>query len=134
MDIEPYYIIEGYKRVDNEKKERNTGAGTGTGAGSGAGTGAGAGGFYRMPDALGIIKVMIELTIELAIKLFPAINKLIALIKNPASFVTEIIKAKVEEHFIIFSPKVTKLMEDIENFKTNELEVAQVYLLHRQHL
>jgi hypothetical protein len=118
LDLEPYYIIEGYKRVDNEKKERNTGAGTGTGAGAGAGTGAGAGGFYRMPDALGIIKVMIELTIELAIKLFPAINKLIALIKNPASFVTEIIKAKVEEHFIIFSPKVTKLMSDIENFKT----------------
>ena len=126
LDIEPYYIIEGYKRVDNEKKERNTGAGTGTGGGLGTGSGAGTspgavaggGGFYRMPDAIGIIKVMIELTIELSIKLFPAINKLISLIKNPASFITEIIKAKLEDHFVIFSPKVTKLMDDIENFKT----------------
>jgi len=71
-----------------------------------------------MPDAIGIIKVMIELTVELAIKLFPAINKLIALIKNPASFVTEIIKSKLEEHFIIFSPKVTEVIQKVSEETT----------------
>jgi len=56
--------------------------------------------------------------VELGAKLFPAINKLISLIKNPASFVIEIIKSKLEESFSIFNPDVTKIMTDIFNFKT----------------
>lgn len=118
LDIETYYIIEGYKKSENEKTENENEAGNGnagnTGAGSGGGSGGG-GGFYRMPAAVGIAKVMVELVIEISVKLFPAINKLIALLKNPASFVTEIIKAKLEDHFIIFNPRVTSLMSDISS-------------------
>ncbi len=118
LDIETYYIIEGYKKSENEKNENENEAGSGNAGGGGAGTGGGGGGgggFYRMPAAIGIAKVMVELVIELAVKLFPAINKLIALLKNPASFVTEIIKAKLEDHFIIFNPRVTSLMSDISS-------------------
>ncbi len=120
LDLETYYIIEGYKKTKNELTSSGNDPGGFGGGGKGSGTsgnsggaGGSGGGFYRLPDAIGIIKVMIELTVELAIKLFPAINKLIALIKNPASFVTEIIKAKLEEHFIIFSPKVTEVIQKV---------------------
>jgi hypothetical protein len=124
LDLEPYYIIEGYKKSQNEDTKDNSGgyggagAGSGSGAGIGAGTGGG-GGFYRMPDAIGIIKVMIELTIELGMKLFPAINKLISLIKNPANFIIEIIKSKVEDHFLIFSPKITQIMQKVSEYSTS---------------
>ncbi len=126
LDVESYYIIEGVKKKeDNEGADQggpgNAGQGNpnssnGGGAGAGGG-GGGGGGFYRMPSAVGIAKVLIELVIEISIKLFPAINKLIALIKNPASFFTEIIKAKLEDHFIIFNPRVTSLMNDVAQYR-----------------
>jgi hypothetical protein len=123
LDLEPYYILEGYKKKENEKEDDDlNGGGSGDGGGGGAGTGGGAGGgggFYKMPAAVGIAKVMVELVIELAIKLFPAINKLIALLKNPAAFVTEIIKAKLEDHFLIFSPRVTQIMNEVESRRQN---------------
>lgn len=112
LDIEPYYIIEAYKKSKNEEDENKSNSGSGSSSGSG-------GGFYRMPAAVGITKVMIELTIDLSVKLFPAINKLISLIKNPASFVTTIIQSKLEDHFIIFSPRVTEIMSKVNNFRTN---------------
>ena len=115
LDLEPYYIIEAYKRLKNEEDEDKKSNIIGSGSSS---SGSGGGGFYRMPAAVGITKVMIELTIDLSVKLFPAINKLISLIKNPASFVTSIIQSKLEDHFIIFSPRVTEIMSQVDNFRT----------------
>jgi len=112
LDIEPYYIIEGYKKSKNEEDENKSNVGSSNSSASG-------GGFYRMPAAVGITKVMIELTIDLSVKLFPAINKLISLIKNPASFVTTIIQSKLEDHFMIFSPRVTDIISKVDNFRTN---------------
>ena len=120
LDLDVYYIIEGIKKNKNVEVESDTGGVGGAGAGTpqGGGSGGGGGGYYRIPDALGIAKIVIELIVELGAKLFPAINKLINLIKNPASFVIEIIKSKLEESFSIFNPDVTKIMTDIFNFKT----------------
>ena len=119
LDLDVYYIIEGIRKNKNIEVESDTGGVGGAGAGTPqGGGGGGGGGYYRIPDALGIAKIVIELIVELGAKLFPAINKLISLIKNPASFVIEIIKSKLEESFSIFNPDVTKIMTDIFNFKT----------------
>jgi hypothetical protein len=115
LDNDPYFIIEGVRRKKNEQLEETSNQ-SGT-SGSGANQ-SGGGGFYRMPDAVGVLSVLMDLIIDLSSKLFPQINKLISLLKNPASFVTEIIKSKVEEHFIIFNPRVTQILNEISTFKT----------------
>jgi hypothetical protein len=133
LDLESYYIIEGIKKKeDNEGTDQggpgNAGQGNPNSSNGGtSGGGGGGGGFYRMPAAVGIAKVMIELVIEISIKLFPAINKLIALIKNPASFFTEIIKAKLEDHFIIFNPRVTSIMNDVAQYSRRVKSAKDYY-------
>ena len=118
LDVDVYYIIEGIRKNKNIETQPDTGGVGGAGSkGSGGGSGGGGGGYYKIRDALGIAKIMIELIVDLGAKLFPAITKLINLIKNPASFVTEIIKSKLEDKFLIFNPDVTKIMTDIVNFK-----------------
>ncbi len=118
LDVDVYYIIEGIRKNKNIETGPDTGGVGGAGSkGSGGGSGGGGGGYYKIRDALGIAKIMIELIVDLGAKLFPAITKLIKLIKNPASFVTEIIKSKLEDKLLIFNPDVTKIMTDIVNFK-----------------
>jgi len=109
LDIEPYYIIEAYKKSRNEEEDQSNSGSGGSSSGES---------FYRMPAAVGITKVMIDLTIDLSVKLFPAITKLIELIKNPSSFVTTIIQSKLEDHFLIFNPKVTDIISEVNNFRT----------------
>lgn len=116
LDLEVYYIIEGYKKSKNEEEEskkpdspNNTGSSSGSSSKD----------FYKMPAAIGISKQMIDLTIDISMKLLPAITKLIELLKNPSSFITAIIQAKVEDHVLIFNPRVTKIMDEIVKFRNN---------------
>lgn len=55
--------------------------------------------WYKLPHAIGCIKVFISLLIDIFSKLIPNINKLLTLFKNPAKFVTDIIGEKLGESF-----------------------------------
>lgn len=86
LDNETYFIIEGVR------KTRNTTLGGGNEGDEDDGNG-----FYRMPDALGIIPVVIKMAIGLFSEFFPAISNLISLISNPMKFLTDIITFKIAD-------------------------------------
>jgi len=89
LDTESYFIIEGTLRnppkdeldLPDREKQNNPSEGN----------------YYRLPDALGAIKVFLSMLANVFAKLLPAIQKLIALFKNPVSFVTDIVAEKLGE-------------------------------------
>ncbi len=89
LDTESYFIIEGTLRnppkdeldVPDRDKQNNPAEAN----------------YYRLPDALGAIKVFLSMLANVFAKLIPAIQKLIALFKNPLSFVTDIVSEKLGE-------------------------------------
>lgn len=107
LDTESYYIIEG---VLTEKN-------TQTGDNAADVASAGGGGYYKLPHAIGAIKVFISMLVDVFSKLIPAIVKLLKLFKNPASFVTDIIAEKMGEGFSIFSKDSIKSFESAKNVK-----------------
>ena len=112
LDNETYFIIEGVRR-DSNKTELPLKTSDNTGQNGNSGSG----GFYFLFDAIGIIPIVIELAIDLFTRFFPEITKLISLIKNPASFITEIITAKVTDPnsgFSVFSDKSKALLQEFE--------------------
>jgi len=106
LDTESYYIIEG---VLTEKNTQ-----TGDNAANAAGA---EGGYYKLPHAIGAIKVFISMLVDVFSKLIPAIVKLLKLFSNPASFVTDIIAEKMGEGFSIFSKDSIKSFESGKNAK-----------------
>ena len=108
LDTESYYIIEGVLT------DKNTQTGD---AANAAGGGGGGGGYYRLPHAIGAIKVFISMLVDVFSKLIPAIVKLLKLFSNPASFVTDIIAEKMGEGFSIFSKDSIKSFESGKNAK-----------------
>lgn len=98
LDTESYYIIEGVLTDENTQ-----GGTSGSNPNQGTGGGDSGDGYYRLPHAIGAIKVFVSLLVDVFAKLIPAIVKLLKLFKNPASFVTEILKEKMGEGFSIFS-------------------------------
>lgn len=104
LDIQSYYIIEGIAVDDNKKAD-------------GGKTNADASGddgnkWYRLPHAIGAVIPFIKLLIDLAVKLFPSIAKLLKLFTNPMSFITDTISEKVGDAFAIFSKEAFKKFED----------------------
>jgi len=120
-DTESYYIIEGIltdKNTQTDAVPKN---------GNGAGNSAPGGGYYRMPHALGATKVFLSLVVDIVSKLIPQILKLIALFKNPGSFIIEIIKEKLGDGFSIFSKESFNTFEkakSIKNEKTTDTKKA----------
>lgn len=98
LDTESYYIIEGVLT------DKNTQSGNTPASGSG-------GSYYRLPHAIGAIKVFVSILVDVFSKLIPAIKKLLELFKNPASFVVDIIKEKMGEGFSIFSKEAFAAFE-----------------------
>jgi hypothetical protein len=94
LDTESYYIIEGIL-VDENKQTGTNGSGTGSGSQES--------GYYRIPHAIGAIRVFISVLVDIFSKMIPNIIKLLKLFKNPASFVTDIIGDKAKNGFLIFS-------------------------------
>jgi hypothetical protein len=86
LDTESYYIIEGVL-TDKNKSTQNTESTE----------------YYRLPHAIGAVRVFVSMLVDVFSKLLPAINKILELFKNPASFVVDIIKEKMGEGFSIFS-------------------------------
>ena len=103
LDTETYYIIEGVRPEKNDSG--------GEGGGGGAAASGSGGGWYRLPHAIGAIPKFIKLLIKIVVKLFPAINKLLKLLKNPMSFVVDIITEKLGTSFSIFSKDALKKFE-----------------------
>ena len=117
LDVESYYIIEGIAVDDNKKTD-------------GGKTNANASGddgnkWYRLPHAIGAIIVFIKLLIDLAVKLFPTIAKLLKLFSNPMSFITDIISEKVGEAFSIFSPDAFKKFEDTKKIMDKKKDIIE---------
>ena len=98
LDTESYYIIEGVLTDENTQ----SGPG-GSNPNQNQGGGGNGDGYYKLPHAVGAIKVFVSMLVDVFAKLIPAITKLLKLFKNPASFVTEILKEKMGEGFSIFS-------------------------------
>lgn len=111
LDTESYYIIEGVLVEENTQTGQGGSSGGQGQAGAGSGAGAGGGGDYRLPHAVGAIKVFVSMLVDVFSKLIPAIVKLIKLFKGPAEFVTEILKEKMGEGFSIFSKDSFKAFE-----------------------
>lgn len=102
LDTESYYIVEGILTDKNEQTDPVVSGGGGSGSGSG---------YYKLPHAIGAIKVFLSLLVDIVSKLIPLMTKIISLFKNPASFVTEIIKEKMGEGFSIFSKESFKAFD-----------------------
>lgn len=123
LDTETYFIIEGVKKTTNS---------TGSPAGGGSSEeGDDGNGFYFLPDALGIIPVVIKLAVSVFTELFPGIINLISLISNPMKFITDIITFKIKDPksgFTIFSDKSLALLAQLpllgNNFKAISGAVA----------
>lgn len=93
-DVETYYVIEGVLSEQNKTPGGETNANA---------TGDDSSRWYRLPHAIGAIIPFLKLMVDLAIKLFPTINKVLKLFSNPTKLVTDIITEKLGESFDTFS-------------------------------
>lgn len=108
FDIDKFYIIEAVKKSENKTEDPKLKSKDDSG-------------FYHLPDALGIIPIIIGLAIKIFTKLIPEINKLISLLTNPAQFVIDIITQKIKDPisgFIIFSDEAMKLLKDLPSLSS----------------
>lgn len=108
LDTESYYIVEGIlldstedevnsnelKNIDKKENE-----------------------YYKLPDAIGAIKVFLTLLGDIFGKLIPNINKLIDLFKNPADFLTGIISDQMKDGFSFLSKDSISTFSKGMNFK-----------------
>lgn len=101
LDVEVFYIIEAVKKSVNETDPIGRSNDNG---------------FYKLPDALGVIPVLIKLAIKVFTKLIPEITKLISLLTNPAQFVIDIITNKIKDPitgFSFFSDDAMKILSSL---------------------
>lgn len=110
LDTESYYIIEGVLIDKNKQTDDVPNRGNGASSGSGSG-------YYRLPHAFGATKIFALFVADIVSKLIPKITKLIALFKNPASFVIEVIKEKLGDGFSIFSKESFSTFEKAKSIK-----------------
>jgi hypothetical protein len=106
FDTESYYIIEGI-RPDEVAKLSPTAPAAGGGGGDD----------YRLPDAVGAIKIFVMLLVDIFSKLFPTIMKLIKLFQNPPSFVSDIIIEKLEENFTFLGKSAQEVFKQAAKMK-----------------
>lgn len=90
LDTESYYVIEGI--LTGEKKDADASGDNGSK-------------WYRLPHAIGAFIPFLKFLIELGTKLFPNISKFLKLVKDPISFITDIVKEKLGDAFSILSEK-----------------------------
>jgi hypothetical protein len=114
FDTESYYIIEGVSPDLAGGASASTAGSNAQGAGD---SGDGDGNYYRLPDAIGAIKVFVMLLVDIFSKLIPNIKKLIKLFTNPPSFLTEIITEKVEENFTFLGKQAQAVFKQAAEMK-----------------
>ena len=111
-DTESYYIIEGVLTDKNTQTDKVPVGNNNSASGSGSG-------YYRLPHAIGAIKVFLSLLVDIVSKMIPLMVKIISLFKNPASFVTEILKEKMGDGFSIFSKESFETFERAKRESSN---------------
>jgi hypothetical protein len=127
-DVETFYIIEAVLKSKNtnpllSENDRNNNSGSNKGSGNRGG----GGGSYTWKDIFRVIPKFIRLVIRIATKLIPAIQSFLNLIRNPASFVTDIIIAKLGDDFGAEVPKFGFLSKDfIEQLKQLKTYLEQL--------
>lgn len=112
LDTEKYYVIEAIKKTSNNTYSNSSVKSSGDG-------------FYTLPDALGIIPILINIAVKVFTKLIPEINKLISLLKNPAQFVIDIITQKIKDPvsgFSFFSDESMKILGDLPKLSSKVKE------------
>ncbi len=97
LDTESYYIIEGILPEFADDAGRFKFPGNSQNGNQPAG--GGGGGYYKLPHAIGAMKVFMSIITDIFSKLIPLIKKIISMFKNPASFVTEIISEQMGKGF-----------------------------------
>ncbi len=82
--------------------------------------------WYKKPHAIGGVKVFLSILVDVMIKLVPQIQQLMDLIKNPSSFLFEILTEKMGENFDIFGAEFKKAIKEIPKYvaKIKEADLA----------
>ena len=106
LDTESYYIIEGIK-IDENNQLGNVDGGDSSK-------------WYRLPHAIGATTVFAKFLIKISSKLIPIIKKIISLLKNPTSFISDIIIEKLGESFTIFSETSMKQFNELLDMMRNK--------------
>jgi hypothetical protein len=109
-DLETIYLIEAVLPEANPG-EPSTGGGN-----QGGGGGGGSPMWYKRPHAIGGVKVFLSILSDIMTKLIPKIKQLMDLIKNPASFLFDILTEKLGENFEIFGPEFKKAVKAIPTY------------------
>jgi hypothetical protein len=104
LDTESYFIVEGTLRNPPPETEINV---PDVAASAGQENN-----YYRLPDAIGAVKVFLSMLANVFAKLLPQIIKLISLFKNPMGFITDIITEKLQGSVSFLSK------ESLDTFKT----------------
>ena len=121
-DVETYYIIEGILD-ENDEDEVDPNSNTKK---------FNAGNYYGIKDALGIIRPFIKLVIRIVSKLIPQAQELLALLKGPAPFITEILIGKLTEHFGPLSNESIKKLTEVLNKGRESYRSSNEYIRSRE--
>lgn len=112
-DTETFYILEGKLKVDEQQNlndpNQNQNANNNPSRK-----------YYKKPDSLGAAKKFVDVFISILVDLVPAINQLLALIKNPTSFITEILKTKLGENFEMFNPSIISKFQSLASMSPQD--------------
>lgn len=97
MDKESYYIVEGILKTENEFETDDDGNRKNSGRGKGGG------GWYRITHALGASGQFSKLLTDIITKLIPKIVKLLKLLRNPSTFISDIMAEILGKNFEFLS-------------------------------
>jgi hypothetical protein len=113
LDTESYYIIEGVLIDKNPRPNIIPPASNGGQSGGGQAGQNQSSSYYRLPDALGAIRPFVSILVSIFSKLLPQIKSLLKLLKDPRSFIVDIISEKLGESYDIISKEAISSFTDV---------------------
>lgn len=122
-DNKIYYVVEGIRSDINNTTNDKVGANNTNNSNN----------YYNIFDSIGILPVLIRLGIDIFGKMIPEITKLISLIKDPSSFISNIVLNKItdiQSGFSIFSKSSTSTLSELnkmsEMVKSGLMDVSSL--------
>lgn len=113
-DLFPMYLVEAVLPEKNKGSDN-----TGANAAPAGGGGGGGSNWYKRPHSIGAVKVMLSIVTDILTKLIPKIKQFIKIIKNPASFIFEILQEKLGENFDVFGKDFKKTIQSLPSYAAN---------------